>query len=214
MIEMGSISSPLSLLIFLRFLKIWVRFWGSVVLKISYGFELMGVVDVGSNGFWNGIDLAGVGVFDEGADENDEGGELLVMYKDDESSMGLVFWVSKGFSYWLYLVMKVGDQNRELGLENKVDNRWPEVVLLMGRIVECLCPVMLRIPIDYSRSVTGQESKDAKESKTREGGKASLVKQNTLEKKAIRTQIWCSERIPKNKFEMNEMERFKIFGFI
>ncbi|KAK8529398.1 hypothetical protein V6N12_060180 [Hibiscus sabdariffa] len=28
--------------------------------------------------------------------------------RDDESSMGLVFWASKGFSYWLYLIMKLG----------------------------------------------------------------------------------------------------------
>ncbi|KAK8993084.1 hypothetical protein V6N11_049140 [Hibiscus sabdariffa] len=45
----------------------------------GYGFELMGVADVGSNGFWNRIDFGGAVVFDEGADGNDEGGKLLVL---------------------------------------------------------------------------------------------------------------------------------------
>ncbi|KAK9030776.1 hypothetical protein V6N11_032190 [Hibiscus sabdariffa] len=43
------------------------------------GFELMGVAGVGSNELWNGIDFGGVGVFGEGADENDEGGELSML---------------------------------------------------------------------------------------------------------------------------------------
>ncbi|KAK9006290.1 hypothetical protein V6N11_035333 [Hibiscus sabdariffa] len=53
--------------------------WVFATVHLSSGFELMGVTGVVSNRLWNRIDFWGAGVFDEGANENDEGGELSML---------------------------------------------------------------------------------------------------------------------------------------